>query len=292
MTNVTADIDPQVLDQIQLIPVSEVYNDTEFNSRGSIIPLDVVTLANNIQIHGLLQAIVIQPYEPGFSTWTPPKGKKYRIVMGHRRYEATKQLAWPTIKAVVKAGLTDADALALNLIENIERKQLDLIQEAKSIFRFKLMGMTYAEIAEKVKMSKGWVQVRMTLLELPVEIQNEAKIGTLTTEHIKTLGGMTRDEQFEAVRQIKDSRLAGTKLELRVKKKTAKVNPKEKKVRSAADMEKMQDFILDNLGANLATRALAWSCGYIDNIAFMQSLKIWADQNSKPFNIPSDYLEQ
>ena len=291
MASTTEIVLPDSDEQIEQILVAQVWNDIEFNSRGNIIPLEVVTLANNIKEKGLMQPIVIQPWEPGFSKWVCPPGKKYRIVMGHRRYEAVKQLGVSKIKAIIKKGLSEEDALALNLIENIERKQLDLVQEAKSIQRFKLLGMTHREIAEKVKMSTGWVQVRMTLLELPIEIQQEAKLGTITTEHIKTIGGMNREEQFEAVRQIKDAKLAGTKLELRVRKKTAKVNPKEKKLRTGPEIEKMQDFIIDNMGQNLATRALAWSGGYIDNLAFMQSLKIWADQNGKPFSIPADYLE-
>jgi ParB/RepB/Spo0J family partition protein len=270
-------------DQIVPLPMDKVLNDTEFNTRGEIIPFDVLTLSKNLAEVGLLQAICVQP-------WDKVPGKEYRIILGHRRYEAAKLLKWPTINATIKTGLSDEEALALNLIENVERSKLNILQEARGIYRFKLLGRTIREIADKVKMSPGWVQVRLDLLKLPVEIQKEAQADLLTTEHIKTLASMTRDEQFAALRQIKDSKLNNSKLVLKGKHKIKKPNPNEKKIRSPAEIEAMQDFIIDNLGNNLATRTLGWAGGYVTNIDFMKSLKMFAEQSGKTFTIPDEYL--
>jgi len=271
------------IDQIVAVPLDKILNDIDFNTRGQIIPFDVITLSNNMAEKGLLQAICLQP-------WDRTPGKEYRIILGHRRFEAAKLLKWPTIAATIKTGLSDEEALALNIIENVERSKLNILQEARGIYRFKLLGRTIREIADKVKMSPGWVQVRLDLLKLPIEIQNEAQADLLTTEHIKTLASMTRDEQFAALRQIKDAKLNNAKLVLKGKNKIKKVNPAEKKLRTAPEIEIMQDFIIDNLGNNLATRTLGWAGGYVSNIDFMKSLKMFAEETGKPFSIPDEYL--
>lgn len=263
-------------------PIVDIFNDTSFNCRGKIIPLDVMTLAQNLKEHGLLQPIAIQP-------WDKTPGKKWRIIVGHRRYEAAKQLGWETINAIVKEGLTEAQALALNLIENVERKQLNLLQEAHAVNRFRLIGMTHREIAEAVRMSPGWVQVRLAVMDLPIEIQNEAAAGMLTTEHIKTLAGMSREDQFAAVRTIKDASLNGEKIKLKVDKQK-KEKGSVKKVRTLEAVHAMQDHIIDTLGNNLATRALGWAAGHISNLEFAQSLKVFASQTGKHYEIPDEYL--
>ena len=263
-----------------LIP--EVFNDTDFNCRGKIVPIDVVTLATNIKENGLLQPIAIQP-------WDKTPGKKWRIIVGHRRYEACKQLGLPTIQAIVKEGLSDAQALALNLIENVERKQLNLLQESFAVNRFRLLGMTLREIADAVRMSPGWVQVRLAVMDLPVEIQNEAAAGMLTTEHIKTLAGMSREDQFAAIRTIKDASLSGEKIKLKVDKQK-KEKGDVKKVRSLVSIHEMQDHIIDSIGNNLATRALGWCAGHISNLEFAQTLKVYAQQHGMHYEIPDSFL--
>lgn len=270
-------------DQITRLPVKKILNDEDFNSRGHIMPLDVITLASNIKDNGLLQPILVQPWDraPGFD---------YRIVLGHRRYEACKQLRWEDIPAVIRVGLSEADALALNLIENIERRQLNIVQEANAANRFRLIGLTYGEIASRLGMSSGWVQTRMGLLTLPIEIQREAAAGALTTEQIKVMCGMSRDDQFEALRTIKDANLTGDKVKLKVAQKR-KEKGDAKKVRNATQIEEMQDFLIDAIGNSIATRALGWASGWVSNLELMQSIKVWADQNGKPFEIPDHFLE-
>lgn len=268
-------------EHIEYIPLSEIFSDDVFNCRGPIIPFSVIELAKSIAEVGLAQPIMVQPFDK-----CPVPGQKYRIVLGHRRYLAHKVNKAEKIKCLVRTGLTEEQAFTLNYIENVGREDLNILQEAKGLERYKLWGYTQNETADKIKKSKGWVQVRFTLLELPSEIQQEAAAGIVGTENIKQLGGLTRDEQFEAVRNIKDARLRGERLRLKPKEKR-KVNPYERKVRRPDQIQDMMTLIYDGVGGNLATRALAWASGNISDVEFLRDVKKHADDIGKPWSIPN-----
>jgi|SRR5215831_7206355 len=132
--------------QIVELPVEMIYSDDNMNCRGRIAPYDVLELARSIEKSGLLSPIAVQPYDsvPGF---------RYRIILGHRRHKAFQVLKRETIPCVVKDGLTEVQVRILNLQENIERKDLNVLQEAHAIQKFKLAGYTLAEVANMVGMS-------------------------------------------------------------------------------------------------------------------------------------------
>lgn len=273
----------EVLDKIELINIKELFSDTNFNCRGEIIPFDVRSLAQNIEKNGLLQPITVQPYSV-----IPPY--HFRVIVGHRRLLAYKALKKTEIPAIVKENLTDDQAHALNLIENIERQDLNVLQEANAIHRFKLAGMTQKEVAALLGQAAGWVQTRFGLLELPVEIQNEAAAGFLTTDHIRRLVGMDRDTQFETVRKIKDAKLKDGKRLVLPNKKKKKINPNIKRIRSPREIELMQDMIADGIGNNYFTRSLGWAAGYVSDLELLQDIKKYADIQGIPWSIPNEYI--
>jgi ParB family transcriptional regulator, chromosome partitioning protein len=130
-------------------------------------------LSRSIKKHGLLQPIIVRPINRGFE-----------IVAGHRRFQACKILRWKTIPAMVK-DVSDKDAFEIQLVENIQRRTLDPIEEAQA---FKLYvrdygwgGITY--LAETIMKSEQYVSSRIQLLKLPQNIIDKVKSGELKVSH-------------------------------------------------------------------------------------------------------------
>src|ERR671911_1128102 len=137
-------------------------------------------LSLSIRKHGLLQPIIVRPINPGFE-----------IVAGHRRFQACKLLRWKTIPAMVK-DVSDKDAFEIQLVENIQRKTLDPIEEAHA---FKLYvrdygwgGVTY--LAETIMKSEQYVSSRIQLLKLPQNVIDKVKSGELKVSHAFELLGL------------------------------------------------------------------------------------------------------
>jgi ParB family transcriptional regulator, chromosome partitioning protein len=137
-------------------------------------------LSRSIKKHGLLQPIIVRPINRGFE-----------IVAGHRRYQACKLLRWKTIPAMVK-DVSDKDAFEIQLVENIQRKTLDPIEEAQA---FKLYvrdygwgGVTY--LAETIMKSEQYVSGRIQLLKLPQNIKDKVISGELKVSHAFELLGL------------------------------------------------------------------------------------------------------
>lgn len=175
-------------DRIYDLPMKEIYADLTFNCRGHIDPASCAELAKDIKNKGLVQPVMVQPYDK-------VPGKKFRIVMGHRRHMAHQINHAETIRAIVKEGLSDLDARVLNICENIQRQDLNILQEAMSIDSLRRGGWNELQTADKIGMSRGWVQVRFMLLDLPIEIQHEAAAGLIPQSAIRkawTSGGRSR----------------------------------------------------------------------------------------------------
>ena len=266
-----------------LIPISEVYHDKDLNCRQNITPLSVDDLARDIEKNGLYSPILIQPYDkkPGY---------KYRVISGHRRYQAFKNLKRTELPCIVHYDLSDDQVRVLNLSENISRKDLNVLEEAQAMRHFFERGYTMDDVARLLNMSRGWVQIRFTLLRLPEEIQAEAAAGTISQNHIKELYSLRdKEQQFAAVRRIKDLKARGEK----VKSNTVrKIDPTDKRQRTKNEIFKMQDLIRDAVGNNLATRALAWASGIINEHDMLLSIKEHAVEKNIPWVIPADYFDK
>lgn len=271
--------------QVVPIPLKEIFCDDDFNCRGSIAPIDVEDLLKSIRDVGLKQPIVVQP-------WDQTPGKKYRIVMGHRRYIATTLIPEAnTINAMVEDNLTELQARKLNLVENLNRKDLNILQEAKAITPFLKAGWQQQKIANELKQSRGWVQARLNLLRLPEAIQQDAAAGFLNQEQIRQVSELkTLDQKFEAVREIKESKLRQDKRKFDVSGK--KKNPLSKRRRDRAEIFEMNDVIMDVVGPCFATRCLSWSAGEINDYELYQSLKEYADLLQIPYDIPPDLKDR
>jgi len=266
------------------LPMSEVFADEKFNCRGKIVPIDVIELAQNIKETGLIQPIIVQRFNNG------PPGTKYRVVAGYRRHMAHVVNRADTIKAIILEGLSDVDAKVINLSENLNREALNIMQESKAVYELVRQGLTQMEIAEKVQMSRGWVQVRVYALKLPKAIQEDIEAGWLKSEHIHALQNLPEEEQYEIVKKIKDAKEGDVTKRVRVQLSKAKVkkDPKKAVKRDHSQIEKMLDHILDNVGTCLASKALAWAAGNISTDELYEDIEKECEEKGLTYFIPKE----
>jgi ParB/RepB/Spo0J family partition protein len=227
-----------------------------------------------------------------------PDGCDFRIVAGHRRYAAfkvSKHAAFkygstPTIPCMVKVGLSEIQARLLNLGENLKREQLDITQEAKAIKHLKDLGLNRRQTSEALGKSMSWVQVRYNLLDLPEEIQNEASAGLLNQYQIKEIYGLkNKDQQFDAVKKIKDARLRGEKGISVSKSVTA--DPFRKRRQPKNVVQEMIDHMGDTIGYGLHTRFGAWANGEISTADLYFDIRAYAETKGIEYNIPISGVE-
>ena len=250
--------------QTILIPLSEVYSDDDFNCRGQIAPIDVAELAQDIQLNGLQFPITVQPSEDVEKEIPCP----WRIIAGHRRYKAFEVLArdsadFSFVPAMVRRGLTEIQARVLNLGENIKRKDLNIVQEAKALEKLYEAGVPRDHVAKLLSKSSGWVQNRYNLLSLPEDIQEECANGIINQQQIKQLYSLRHDplKQYEAVKMIKEAKARGQKIKHVGKRKKQPTDVK--KARGRNECFDMIELVVKATSYGLATRCLAWAAGEI-----------------------------
>lgn len=155
------------LDQIKANPYQprKTFDDTKLDD-----------LAGSIRQHGILQPIVLRQTIKG-----------YHIVVGERRFRASQRVGLTTIPAIVKT-MTDEDMMELAIIENLQREDLNAIEEAES-YR-KLMDdlqLTQQEVATRLSKSRPYIANMLRLLNLPTEIMRMIRDEQLSGAHGRTL---------------------------------------------------------------------------------------------------------
>jgi ParB/RepB/Spo0J family partition protein len=161
------------------IPLTDIYVDTTFNCRDAFTFASVQELAESIKAEGLNFPIAVQPNPCDTS-------QKYRLLAGHRRYAAVQMLKWQTIPAMVIPDLSEYEAKRYNLIENLERKNLNPLEEARALVAL-YPDTQPSLIAAGLKKSMTWVMWRLHLLELAPEVQKMVAAGRLRLQHADTL---------------------------------------------------------------------------------------------------------
>ncbi len=276
--------------EIKTLPVKLLHADVEFNCRGEIAPIDVTDLARSMDNQGLQLPIMVQPYlDLGRKG---PNGTDYRIVSGYRRHKAAVILGWTEVPCIVRTGLTDVQARILNLGENLNRQDLNILQEARALFSLKIAGLSQEDVSRELNKSRGWVQVRYMLLDLPKEVQAESAAGLLNQEQIRDLYTMRGDieAQADAINKIKTAREKGEK-PVSIKKKPKKTKHA-KEHRQRGEIFIMMEHIQNSVGNNFGTRCLAWSSGEISDQELYLEIRELALSLGKSYEIPKEAVSE
>lgn len=276
--------------QISDIPMSIILFDEEFNCRGPIAPIDVTDLANSIKERGLIQPVVVCPLTGHRLNANP--GKQFLLIAGYRRFTAFKVNSETKIPAIIRKDMIDeTEARFFNLSENLQRKDLNLLQEARALAKLERLGVSEMEASKKLNVGRGWVQVRYMVLRLPDEVQEEIAAGWMSQKQIRDCYSHFVDSGKEAcfnvVKEFKDDKIKGRKgTRKKVKKKKAK-DHSTKKARDRNEIFEMQAHVYEQLGGNsIVTRGFAWCAGEISDLEFHQAMQTFAETLNKHYRLP------
>lgn len=238
------------------LPTADILYDDTFNCRGAFSIQSVQDLAKSIEENGLQVPVTVQP-------WDDPA---YRLLAGHRRFKAvTTILKWSTIPATVRTDLTEHQARILNLTENLERKDLNMLEEANALRNLYPEGTSLRQAAEELKRPTRWVHARFRLLDLPEEVQKWAAAGTISAANVDRLCALDdADEQARTARSIVRQREANGR--------TSHLNFGAHSRRSRAEIALMIRHLFQCGIDGLPTRILAWCAGYVSDEEIMAEI--------------------
>ena len=162
-----------------------------YQPRMDMRPETLSELADSIKAQGVVQPIVVRPLEP------PGNGEsqRYEIIAGERRWRAAQMAGLSEIPAVVRH-IPDEAAIAVALIENIQRENLNPLEEARALERLvSEFGLTHQEVAQAVGRSRAGVTNLLRLLELTAEVCELLEKRTLEMGHARALLALTERRQ-------------------------------------------------------------------------------------------------
>ena len=163
-------------------------------------------LKTSLKERGQLQAILVRPV-----------GKAYEVVHGFRRYISAKELGWEEIEAEVRE-LTNKEAYEIALIENLQRKNMDAIEEAKAFHDY-IDTYGYGkidELAKKISKSTTYILNTIRLLRLPEEIYPHILSGGLKRSHAEEISKLDTKQMNEVVEKVVDAGLTAKETSLAV----------------------------------------------------------------------------
>ena len=197
---------------IQELEISKIVANP-YQPRTQFKPEALQELADSIKEHGVIQPIVV--------TETP---NGYEIVVGERRFRASQLAGLTKVPAIVKKTLHDQTKLEVALIENIQRQELNAIEEARGYDRLiKSFNLTQDQVAKKVGKSRSAVANTLRLLNLPAEIQRGVIEGKLTEGHARAILGLGEMEKMILMYQtIQEQGLNVRQVEAKVREITVK----------------------------------------------------------------------
>ena len=256
------------------VPFSQIYQIPNENCRDEVDPAFVMNLAESIKRLGLQQPVVLRYAHPEDKSPCP-----YILVAGYTRCMAVeKVLCQDSIDALISE-MSPMEAIFVNLEENLQRKDITILQQAKPLYRLFRMGMSKTEIAKRVGKSTSWVAVRFALLQLEPAIQKMAAKGFLTEEHIRQLAAVSDPEaRLEMAREIRAKRDKGYTGTIAIKTpETSKdriAKAKSARARSKKEIEALLNHLVDfGIPFGPHTRALAWAAGNISDFEFGQDIQ-------------------
>lgn len=212
----------------------------------------LIDLAESIKEHGVLQPIIVAP-----------RGEKYMIIAGERRYRASGRAGLKTIPALIRE-LDDEKIMELALIENVQRDDLTPIEEARAyeILQTKF-GYTQERLAERMGKSRSAIANITRLLALPEDVQQMVQEGKLTTGHVRPMLSINIPEwQSAFAREVYQDKLSVREVEKMVKSamdegkvswsdETILFQKKAKYKKLPAELRNLQDQLAERLSTKV-----------------------------------------
>ncbi|HQU29172.1 MAG: ParB/RepB/Spo0J family partition protein [Nitrospira sp.] len=202
---------------------------------------ELAELAQSIKEHGVLQPVVVRRKGDGM----------YELIAGERRTRAAKIAGLSAIPAIIRNS-NDEKALAIALIENIQRQNLNPLEEARAYSRLMSeFGLTQDLVAQSVGKERSTIANLLRLLTLPKDVQGHVQNGSLSLGHAKLLAGLSsEDQQIRLAKKTVEENLSVRQLEILIgeqkKPKTLKV-----KIERSGPYRNLEDQLRKRLGTKV-----------------------------------------
>lgn len=179
-----------------------------YQPRRDMEPQALEELAESIRAQGVMQPIVVRPISDN----------RYEIIAGERRWRATQMAGLSTIPTIIR-DVPDEAAIAMALIENIQRENLNPMEEAVALHRLQTeFELTQQQVADAVGKSRSTIANLLRLMNLTEDVRKMLEYGDLEMGHARALLGLEGDQQVEAATQVVSRALSVRETELLVKK--------------------------------------------------------------------------
>ena len=224
-------------------PIEEIRPNKE-QPRKTFVNEKLEELAASIREKGIIQPLVVLRREG-----------HYEIIAGERRWRAAQKAGLREVPVVIQ-DVSDDTALEMALIENIQREDLNAVEEAEAYHALlERFSLSQEELAKRVGKERSTVANALRLLRLPAEIKRDLAEERLSMGHARALLTLEDPEEQRSARdEIVKGRLSVREAEALVKRKKAGVEPKAKKQPEDADQRDLLERIQRHFGAKVALR--------------------------------------
>ena len=224
--------------ELQQLPL-DVIQRGKYQPRRDIDPVTLEELANSIRTQGVMQPIVVRSIGSG----------RYEIIAGERRWRASQQAGLDRIPAMVR-DVSDEAAIAMALIENIQREDLSPIEEAVALQRLQQeFQLTQQQVADAVGKSRVTISNLLRLIALPEEIKTLLSHGDLEMGHARALLGLPADQQVEGARHVVARGLTVRQTEALVRQWLNKPESGKAEPKSDPDIVRLEQRLAERLGS-------------------------------------------
>ena len=203
------------MEEFKIVQIKDIQKNP-YQPRKEFSEEKIQELSQSIKENGLIQPIIVRK--------SPVLG--YEILAGERRYRASIAAGLSEVPVIVKQ-LSDQDMMLHSIIENLQRENLNPIEEAKAYQSLIDKGFTHTEIAEKMGKSRPYITNLVRLLGLPKHILTEVESGRLSQAHARLLIQLSSDKQDKLLNRIQTENLSVRQVE-QILQKTKKISKKEK----------------------------------------------------------------
>lgn len=222
------------------VPVKDI-RPNPYQPRKEFDEEKITELADSIRLHGVFTPILIK------------KGVKgYDLIAGERRLRASKEAGLKEIPAIL-VDFNDKEMMEIALLENIQREDLNAIEEALALENtMKKLSYTQEEMAQRIGKSREYVANLLRLLKLPKKVQQYVLDGTLSTGHVRALLGLGSQEEMELVaKETIQKGLSVREVEKLVK---SMKEPKEKTTKQTKETNVHYDAVASMIQSKLQTK--------------------------------------
>jgi ParB family chromosome partitioning protein len=230
-----AQADERELHQLPL----DVIQRGKYQPRRDFDPATLDELAHSIRTQGVMQPIVVRPIGSG----------RYEIIAGERRWRASQQAGLEKIPALVR-DVSDEAAIAMALIENIQREDLNPIEEAVALQRLQQeFQLTQQQVADAVGKSRVTISNLLRLIALPEEIKTLLSHGDLEMGHARALLGLPAEQQVEGARHVVARGLTVRQTEALVRQWLSSPEGSKAEPKSDPDIVRLEQRLAERLGS-------------------------------------------